>query len=109
MAWTLVTSGTLTTSTSEQDLTTQTTNATYVLEFDANALADETEIMTVRAYAKTLSGGTEHLMHERNYKGKMTSKIIQWEPIAVDISIRFSIQRGDGGTNRSIPWKVLSI
>lgn len=107
MTWTLEASNTTLTDGTEQVLATLTGNKSYVFEIDRAAmqLADQ---IRIRVYLKTLVGGTEHVTREINSANAQGEPIMQIEPRASDISYKVTLQRM-AGTDRSYPWKVLSL
>jgi hypothetical protein len=95
--------------TTEHTLTTLTTSAVMVFEVDRGAMVAN-DVLVLRVYGKTLTGGTERLWVEEVFYGapltpgdaKVTSI-----PIISDIEIRCTLLQSHG-TSRSFPWKVTS-
>lgn len=107
MAWTLAHSGTQTAVIStEHTLSTETGNATFILEVDTAAMVVG-DVLELRAYGKTLTGGTEHLRYTATYIHVQSDQIKQSLPVPSDISTKFTLKQ-TAGTGRAFPWKVLS-
>lgn len=107
MTWTLAASGTTLTDGTTQTLATLTTNASYVFEIDTGAMLIGDEIEVVISL-KTLTGGTERVTRTVRFANAQGEPIKQFEPRAVDISYKVTLRRV-AGSDRSYPWKVLTI
>lgn len=107
MTWISSASGTQTTSVgTEQTLQTDTTNGTYYFETDLTNMAIG-DIIELRIYTMTLSGGTMHLAWKSTY-GPVPpfTAIAPSPPQPSDQSLKVSIKQ-TAGTARSVPWKLL--
>jgi hypothetical protein len=91
----------------EHTLTTQTTDDTYVLLVDTNAmvLGDK---LTLRAKVKVRSTGTTRLAYTAEYSH------VQGEPVKISIPVPtvqevvFTLEQ-TAGTGRAFPWEVVSL
>jgi hypothetical protein len=109
MTWAVSASGTQTSVVgTEQTLTTDTTNATYYFEVDITNLAIG-DILELRIYTITLSGGTLHLAWKTSI-GPVppANDISPSPPQPSDQSIRVTLKQVSG-TARTWPWKLLRI
>jgi len=116
MALTLQASGTQTaTVTTEHDLTTFTGSAVIALEVDMSAMVAG-DVVEIRCYGKTLTGGTERLESVEVFYGEQLAALGTggsggdkkiFGPFMSDISTRFTLKQ-TFGTGRAFPWKVLS-
>lgn len=109
MTWVVSASGSQTSSIgSEQTLTTDTTNATYYFETDITNLANG-DVLELRIYVMTLSGGTLRLAWKNTYGPVMPVGDIAPSPSQPsDQSIRVTLKQ-IAGTARIYPWKLLRI
>lgn len=99
-------SGTVTTDGTEQTLATLTTNSVKTWVLDLGALQNGDEVVT-RIYTITLAAGTERKLFEVPWRHAQALPEKQSIPVPSDVSVRFTVQL-TAGSNRSIPWKVLS-
>lgn len=108
MASTLVleTSGTTLTDGTEQTVATLATNSVKTWAVDLGALQNGDEVVT-RIYTTTLAAGTERKLYEVPWRHAQALPAKQSIPVPSDVSVRFTVQR-TAGSDRSIPWKVLS-
>lgn len=88
---------------------TGTTPAFYVLEVDISAMVEAAtpDIVELRIYTITLTGGTERLTRLVLYVGAPDEKIVRSEPIPASVANapRFTLKQTQG-TGRNFPWKV---
>lgn len=116
MTWTVDQSGTASISnTTETTLgSSSTSNGTFVLKVDLNALAAG-ENITVRIYTNILTGGTERVAWQGTYgalagTNNMVTQIIMSPPTPSDFSITCKLQFvATPAASRSIPWSLLRI
>lgn len=109
MTWTLSASGTQTaTIGTETTLTTDTTNATYYFEVDMTNLVLG-DILELRIYTATLSGGTLRLAWSSSYgPAPPIVDIAAAMPQPADQSCRVTLKQ-TAGVGRAFPWKLLRI
>jgi hypothetical protein len=106
VTWT-VNSGTQTAVIStEHTLATRTSNATFSLLVDINALADVSEKVELRLYSTILNGGTERLVWKGTFDGSSICKIAQSEFLPSDQSMHVTLKQLTG-TGRAFPWKLM--
>lgn len=107
MALTIIGSGTITASGSEQALVTDTTGKAYVLVVDtANmALGDE---LILRIYTKVLSGSTERLAYVGNFQHVQSEPNKYSAPVPADVSFRATLHQITG-SGKAYDWKVISL
>lgn len=99
-------SGTITTSASEQTLTSITANKTLMLWLDlVNLQAGDTVV--VRCKRTVLSGGTARTIITQTYSGVQDPPVVCSPPFTAPHGATFTIQR-TAGSDRSIPWSVES-
>lgn len=107
MAWTVSASGTtaaLTIST-PVTLTTDTTNATYVLKVDLTNMVNG-DVVELRILTKVLTGSTLHLMWKGTYAQAPLIIVTQSPFVPSDFSVQFTITQV-AGTGRAFDWSVL--
>ena len=114
MTWTVSASGTLTADGSEDVLTTDTTNGTYVLVVDlSNLLAGSSgvaaQVVELRCYSICLAAGASVLMWKGTYQGGNVYTVLVESPfVASDISCKVTLKQTVQGTSYSaFPWKLL--
>lgn len=106
MTWT-VTSGTQTAVIStEHTLATRTTNATYCVLVDINALTDASEVVELRVYETVLNAGSERVVWKGTFNGASVAKIAQSPFLPSDQSMHVTLKQVTG-TGRAFPWKVM--
>jgi len=98
------TSGTLSTSTSEQDLATITSAGVFQAVIDISAL-NFADAGFIREYYKLTSGGTERLLKEYPIAAYSADAIFITTPRVSPFSLRYSLQQ-DLGVTRSVPWAI---
>lgn len=90
---------------------TGTTPTFYVLEVDISAMVEAAtpDLVELRIYTITLTGGTERLTRIVPYIGAPDEKIVRSEPIMASVANapRFTLKQTQG-TGRAFPWKVWS-
>lgn len=93
----------------EHTLATDTTNKTFVLVVDANAMAAG-DRLELRLYSIVLTAGTERVAYFASFAGvqDVEDKIKYSVPIPADISCKATLKQTDG-TGRAFPWKLLSL
>lgn len=91
----------------EHTLATDTSNRTYVLVVDLNAMVagDTTEL---RIYTIPRSAGTERLAYLETFTGVQSAPIAYSVPVPADISCKVTLKQ-TAGTGRAYPWKLLSV
>lgn len=107
MAWTLEDSGTKTSAATEDTLSTKTTNKTFLFEIDCNAMVLG-DIIRIKIYTTVLDAGTSRIFQDIILAHPQAEVIKQSQACASDIEYHVTIQRL-AGTDRSYPWKVLSV
>lgn len=106
-------SGTVTTDGTEQFLSSPNETGVYTLTIDLSNMASG-DIIYLRQYAITITGGTARLMGVTSYSGAQSSNslVVQSVPyynaLTDTNSVRYSIQR-IGGTDRSYAWRVTKL
>lgn len=102
-------SGTLSASSSEQDLSSPVYNGANVLTLDLNALGDGDQIV-VRVYRSVLPTGTQRLLLEEaiGFQQKANAPIVQFSPVSMPFGGRISLQQPIG-SGKSIPWELSSL
>lgn len=116
MAWTVDQSGTASISDATETTlgSASTSNGTFVLKTDLNALAAGEQII-VRIYTIILSAGTERVVWLGTYAALagtigMVTPIVVSPPVASDISIKATLQFvASPAASRSIPWSLLRV
>lgn len=105
MSWTVSSSGTQTADGSEDVLTTDTTNGTYVLFADLTnmAIGDAVEL---RIYTKVLSAGALDIVWKGTFANAPLIFVAQSPFVASDQSIKVTLKQITG-TNRNYDWKLL--
>ena len=93
--------------TPEQALGTDATNGSFAFEVDATNLALG-DLVNLRVYTKTLSGGAYGLAWEGTYQHVQALPHKIAPPVASDQGIMVTI-RQLAGTARAFPWKLLRI
>ena len=88
----------------EHTLATITDAGVYQLWVDAAELS-EGEALTLRVYAKVLSGGTERLADELSVRNGLGVPILYSVPYVAVHHIRFTLQQS-GGVGRTFDWAV---
>lgn len=109
MTWTASSNGSITAVIgTESTLVTDTTNATYYYEVDISNLANG-DILELRIYTITISGGTLHLAWKSTYGPVPPIQDIAASPSQPsDQSYRATLKQ-TAGTGRVFSWKVLRI
>lgn len=102
-----IATGTTTTDGTEQVLTTDTSNKTYVFAIDTNAMANADQI-EIKIKTKILSGGTERIAYSVQYANVQGEPQKYSMPVPENISISVTLKR-IAGTDRAYPWKLLSL
>lgn len=112
MAPTVVTSGTVTTSTTLTAFGTGTpftTSGTYVLNLDLNALAAG-DVITLSIFTKAISTSTARIYQTVTFVNAQTGEPnFQSIPIVSPYSIEFMIQHATGGSARSIDYAIMTL
>lgn len=88
------------------------TAGVFLSVFDLNAMVAG-DVVELRAYARTLTGGSVREEYCGRFYGAQTnSPIKRSRPLSNDLtdsqSLRFSLKQTAGTTGRLFPWKVLS-
>lgn len=93
----------------EHDLATITSAGVYALEVDHNPLVS-TEVLEVRMYTKTRSGGTERLLdgYPITIPSNSIGKAWKSDFIAVLYHVRMTIKQVNG-SSRTIPWTIYQV
>ena len=109
MSWSLSSSGTTAALTigAETTLTTDTTNATYVLEVDTSALVLG-DLLEMRVSTVTIKDGPMVQSWKGTYQHAQVNNHKISLPVASDQSIRCTLKQ-TAGTGRAFPWKLLRI
>lgn len=109
MTWTVSASGTQSATVgTETTLTTDTSNATYYFEVDANALALG-DVLELRIYVMTLSGGTLRQAWVTTIgPAPPICPIIVSPPQPSNQSLSVTLKQV-AGTAKSFPWKLLKV
>lgn len=107
MALASIASGTTTTDGTEQTLATDTTGKVYVLCADLSAMANGDE-MELRLKTKILTGGTSREVYYAAFRNAQAQPQVYSPPVPADIEIVATLKKV-AGTNRAIPWKLLSL
>lgn len=104
---TVVASGTLTTDGTEQTLTSQILNRSYVLWLDFTQLSGADKVR-VRAKRKVLSSGTIRECAYQDFEGAIDPPVQCLTPLAFYYGGDFTLQR-TAGTDNDIPWSLESL
>jgi hypothetical protein len=106
---TLEASNTTATDGTEQTLSTLTTNKIFQFFIDLNAMAAG-DAIEVRLKTKVLNGGTTRVVYKDEFRDEQSAdnKIAHSIPVASDQEYVVTLKR-IAGTDRSYPWKVLSL
>jgi hypothetical protein len=91
----------------EHTLATDTTNKTYVLAVDTNAMVNG-DVLELRLYTKVLSGSTERLAYTATYAHAQTIPNIYSVPVPANRSLKATLKQ-TAGTGRSYDWVLLSL
>lgn len=102
-----VATGSLTSSASEQDLSTQTSANVWVLAVDTANMAGGDE-MLLRIYGKARTGDTERLIYQGRFIHVQSDPLKLSPPIATPHHFRATLQR-IAGTDRAYPWELRSL
>lgn len=102
-----VATGSLTSSASEQDLSTQSTANTWVLAIDCAAMANGDD-MILRIYGKARTGDTERLIYAARFAHVQSDPLKLSPPIATPHHFRATLQRVSG-TDRAYPWELRAL
>lgn len=107
MAWTVSASGTVTPVVgTPSTLATDTTNATYQLFVDANALPAQV-ILELAVFTTVLSGGTSRQVWFGSFPGgQLVSPIIESPFVASDVELHVTLNQLSG-VAAAFPWKLL--
>jgi len=104
----VVASGTQTaTLNTEHTLNTDTSNKTYVLGVDLNALVNG-ETVELRVYTKMLSGSTSRLAYIATYVNVQGIPNVFSPPITANNECKVTLKQ-IGGTGRAFDWVLLSL
>jgi hypothetical protein len=107
MAVTSVATGSLTSSASEQDLSTQSAANVWVLAVDCNAMANGDEII-LRIYGKARTSDTERLIYQSRFFNIQSDPLKLSPPVPTPHHFRATLQR-IAGTDRAYPWELRSL
>lgn len=108
MANTLVSSGTLTATASEQSLGGEITSGkTHVIKVDTAAMVLG-DVVIIRVKEKLLSGGTQRTLQSAFYKDVQACPIKISNPAASNVSFEATLVQ-PVGTFRTFPWTVLAL
>ena len=105
MTWTVSSSGTQTADGSEDVLTTDTTNGTYVLKVDLINMAN-LDVVELRIYTKALSTGALDLVWKGTYANAPLIVVAQSPFVPSDQSIKVTLKQV-AGTDRNYDWALL--
>jgi hypothetical protein len=107
MAVASVATGSLTSSASEQDLSTQSAANVWVLAVDTAAMANGDEII-LRIYGKARTGDTERLIYQSRFMNVQSDPLKLSPPVPTPHHLRCTLQR-ISGTDRAYPWELRSL
>lgn len=99
--------GSAVTATIEHVLATDSNNGTLAAEIDTTNMALG-DLVTLRAYTVTLSGGAWGKIWEGTYQHPQICLHKQFPPIPSDQDAMFTLSQG-AGTGRAFAWKILRI
>lgn len=102
-----VATGSLTTTASEQDLSTQSTANVWVLAIDTANMVGGDEIL-LRIYGKARTSDTERLIYIARYAHVQSDPLKLSPPVATPHHYRATLQRVSG-TDRAYPWELRSL
>lgn len=102
-----VATGSLTSSASEQDLTTQSTANVWVLAVDTANMANGDQ-MILRIYGKARTGDTERLLYQSRFAHVQSDPLKLSPPVPTPHHFRATLQR-IAGTDRAYPWELRSL
>lgn len=108
MALTVVTTGTLTMSGSEQTLgAAQTSAGVYVLALDLINLAAG-DVAELYIYVKTLTGSTARLLDKITWTNAQGDPNFQTVPIVVPYEVTFKLKQPTGSA-RNVDWAIITL
>ena len=107
MAVASVASGSLTTTSSEQDLSTQSSANVWVLAVDTANMVNGDEIV-IRIYGKARTSDTERLLYVSRFAHVQSDPLKLSPPVPTPHHFRATLQR-IAGTDRAYPWELRSL
>ena len=105
MTWNTSAEGTVTADGSEQTLSTDTTNGTYVLVVDRNNMQNG-DTLELRLYSKVRSGDSYQLAYFGPFADVPPEPNVYSLPIPIDVDVKATLKQ-TAGTNRQYKWKLL--
>ena len=110
MTWVLDQSGTtsaLTINSETQLGSNSTTNATYILKFNATNLANG-DVLEARLYTQDISSGSLIQVWKGTFANNQINDVKISPPIASDLSLKCTLKQV-AGTGRTYTWEILRI
>jgi hypothetical protein len=105
---TSIASGTKTADGTEQDLTTDTSNKSYLLKVDLGNMVNGEEV-ELKVYTKCLTGGAERLTYDATYVNAQATPMARVE-CPEDIHIRCTLkQTAYVSAYKDFPWKLMDV
>lgn len=107
MTWIEAATGSTTTDGTEQTLSTQTTNGTYVFAIDTANMVNN-DAIEIKVKTKTRSGDTSRIAYYATYQN------VQGEPNKYSVAIPITTEivvtlKRLSGTDRAYPWSLMRI
>ena len=105
MSWTVAAEASTTTDGTEQTLSTQTTNGTYVFVIDTGAMVND-DVIEIRLKTKARSSSTSRISLFARFKHIQAQPDKFSEPLPITNELVVTLKRV-GGTDRTYDWQLL--